>query len=258
MKEDFESGDQELYPPKLDCKDLRSYTAQEIREQMRQSVRLAQNGDLDEMWALADYYSFGCEKLNLPRNFKKAIYWYNRAAEYKSEYMGDALWLLAHCYLRARGKSKDGKKAFQMLEALAEIDCSNEFTAKAAISLAYCYNKGIGTEKNPKKAFAIWEEYAEKSNPTACLNLGVTYFPSKYSKKDYEKAFYWTKKAADLNSKNALNNLGWCFENGYGTEKDIEKAVEYYKEAESYGNRVAKNNLKRLKKKALSETTKYD
>ena len=252
LKEDFESGDRSLFPSKDCFKDLECYPA----EQVRLSVRLAQAGDLDEMWALAEYYAFGCPEQHMPRNYKKAIYWYSRAAEYKSEYRGSALYKLAWCYKHARGKNRDGKKAFEMLEALASIDCSKielyeeaEFTAAANVTLASCYYMGIGTEENALKAIAIWKEYAKKGDETACRNLGAEYLSGEYLKRDYEKAFYWTQKAAELGDAPAINNLGWCHEKGYGTKKDIKKAVEYYREAASHGNRIAKNNLKRLAKK---------
>lgn len=258
LKEDCESGNQALFPPRGHFKYLERYPAKALHAQVRLSARLARNGDLDEMWALADYYALGRRELNLPRNYEKAIYWYSRTAEQKSEYRGQALYRLARCYKDARGKNRDDKKAYEMLKALAGIDCSKielteeaEFTADAAISLAHCYYDGIGTEKNVEKAIAIWKEYAERSIDAACRNLGVEYLSGKHLKRDYEKAFYWTNKAAELGDVIAINNLGWCYEKGCGTKKDVKKAIEYYKEAARHGNIVAKNNLKRLKKEGV-------
>lgn len=258
LKEDFESGDQSLFPPKEYFKDLECCPIDEIHKQLRRSAQRARNGDLDEMWALAEYYALGGEERKIPRNYEKAIYWYSRAAEYKSEYRGQALYRLARCYKEARGKNRDAKKAFEMLKALSEIDCSKielyedaEFTAAVSITLADCYDKGIGTEQNDEKALAIWKEYAQKDDKRACGNLGVVYLLNKYVKRDYEKAFYWTQRAVELGDVIAINNLGWCYEKGYGTEKDVNKAVECYKEAASGGNIVAKNNLKRLKRKGV-------
>ena len=209
-----------------------------IGRQLRQSAKRARNGDLDEIWALAEYYALGGEERRIPRNYEKAIYWYSKAAEQKSEYRGAALYRLARCYKDARGKNRDHKKAYEMLKALSEIDCSKiklteeaEFTANAAVTLAHCYYDGIGTEKNVEKAIAIWKEYAQKGHETACRNLGTEYLSGKYLKRDYEKAFYWTQKAAERGDVIAINNLGWCYEKGYGTRKDINRAVECYKKA---------------------------
>ena len=258
LREDFESGDQSLFPPKEHFKDLECWPTNQIHKQLRLSAQKAQNGDIDEMWALAEYYSLGGEERKIPRNYEKAIYWYSRAAEHKSEYRGEAIYRLAYCYKYARGKNGNGKKAFKMFEALAAIDCSKielperaEFTTNANISLADCYYRGIGTEKKVEKAIEIWKEYAERGDEAAFRNLGREYLSGKYLKRDYEKAFYWTQKAANLNDVFAINNLGWCYENGYGTEKDIEKAVKYYKKAANCGNKIAKNNLKRLKARGI-------
>ena len=178
LREDFEKGNQAAFTPKEYFKDLECCPPDLIGKQLRQSAERARNGELDEMWALAEYYALGGEERKIPRNYEKAIYWYSRAAEHKSEYRGATLYRLARCYKDARGKNRDGKKAFEMLRALAEIDCSKiklteeaEFTADAAVSLAYCYYNGIGTERNVEKAIAIWKEYAEKGDETACYNL---------------------------------------------------------------------------------------
>ena len=258
LREDFESGNQALFPPKEYFKDLECCPPDLIGRQLRQSAERARAGVLNEMWALAEYYALGGEERKIPRNYEKAIYWYGKAAEHKSEYKGQALYRLARCYKDARGKNRDYKKAYEMFKALAEIDCSKiklieeaEFTADAKLSLAHCYHKGMGTEKNAEKAIAIWKEYAEKEDETACRNLGREYLSGKHLKRDYEKAFYWTKKAAELGDVAAINNLSWCYEKGYGAEKDVNKAVGYYKEAASYGNTIAKNNLKRLKKEGV-------
>ncbi|MCH5158677.1 MAG: sel1 repeat family protein [Clostridiales bacterium] len=258
LREDFEKGDQAAFPPKEYFKDLECCPPDLIGRQLRQSAERARAGDLDEMWALAEYYALGGEKRKIPRNYEKAIYWYGKAAERKSESRGQALYLLARCYKDARGKNRDYKKAYEMLRALAEIDCSKiklteeaEFTADAAVTLAHCYYDGIGTEKNVEKAIAIWKEYAERSIDAACRNLGVEYLSGKHLKRDYEKTFYWTQKAAERGDVVAINNLGWCYEKGYGTRKDINRAVECYRDAANCGNRVAKNNLKRLKKEGV-------
>ena len=258
LREDFESGEQASFPPKEYFKDLECCPIDMISKQLRQSAKRAQAGDFDEILALAEYYAFGSEERKISRNYEKAIYWYGKAAEHKSEYRGWVLYRLARCYKDSRGKNRDYKKAYEMLRALAEIDCSKitlyeeaEFTADAAVSLAYCYYKGIGTDQNVEKAIDIWKEYAEKSDETACHNLGVEYLSGKYLKRDYEKAFYWTKKAVELGDVATKNNLGWCYEKGYGTQKDVKKAVEYYRQAASCGNRIAKNNLSRLKKKGV-------
>lgn len=263
LEEDFKSGDKERFPTRAHITYWENVPADDENRKLMAGINkiympYAINGDYAEMRHLGEYYFVGRPVLQLPANYKKAIYWYSRAAEYKCAYRGEVLYKLAYCYKYARGANKDAVKAFKMLEALAKIDCSKmelperaEFTADANICLADCYYRGIGTEKSVEKALAIWEKYANEGDETACRNLGREYLSGKYLKRDYEKAFYWTQRAADMNDTVAINNLGWCYENGYGTEKNIEEAVKCYKEAAGEGNVVAKNNVKRLKKKGI-------
>ena len=218
------------------------------------------------MRALGEYYLIGRSRLRLPVNYKKAIFWYSRAAEYKSAYRGEVLYRLAYCYKNSRGANRDTAKAFKMFEALAKIDCSKielperaKFIAKANNSLADCYYRGIGTQKNLEKATAILEEFAKKGETAdyedgcemACRNLGIVYLEGKAVPKDYGKAYDLFFLASLFGDVSATNCLGWCYENGYGTERNIEMAIECYKEAAEYGNLIAKNNLKRLKKKGI-------
>ena len=145
LREDFKKGD---LPPKEYFKDLECCPPDLIGKQLRQSAKRASAGDLDEVWALAEYYALGGEERKIPRNYKKAICRYSKAAEQKSEYRGAALYRLARCYKDSQGKNRDVKKAYEMLKALAEIDCSKikltketEFTAAVAVTLAYCCHK---------------------------------------------------------------------------------------------------------------------
>ena len=177
LDENFKSGDKERFPIRAHITYWENITVDDEHRQMMKdfnklSIRLIKEmDDYAEMRHLGEYYLVGCSMLKLPVNYKKAIYWYSRAAQYKCAYRGEVLYRLAYYYKYARGANKDTEKAFKMLEALAAIDCSKielperaEFTADANICLADCYCRGIGTEKNNEKALAIWEKYANESD----------------------------------------------------------------------------------------------
>ena len=258
LEEDFKSGDQTRFPPIVQRAEWENYAInaehrailKQINKKFSQS---AKDGDYTAMRRMGEYYCVGRATLHLHVDFKKAIYWYSRAAEHKSLYRGDVLYMLAYCYEHARGANRDRKKAFKMFEALAKIDCSKlelpelaQFTDRAKISLAGCYLQGIGTEKNEEKALSVWREYADKKDDEVFYNLGVAYLEGKPIK-DYKRAhdiflaaWMW------FDDVRAIDKLGWCSENGYGIEKDIENAIGYYQIAADRRYRPAISNFKRL------------
>lgn len=272
LEEDFKSGDKERFPIRAVITHWENVSSDEEHRQymkMKNQLLIKLVKEIDDygaMRALGENYLVGLKHFNLSVNYKKAIYWYSRAAEYKCAYRGEVLYWLAYCYKNSRGANRDTVKAFKMFEALAKIDYSKielperaRFNAKANNSLADCYYRGIGTQKNYEKAVTILEELAKKGETVdyedgceaACRNLGIVCLEGKAVPKDYERAYNLFFLASLLGDVSATNCLGWCYENGYGTERNIEMAIECYKEAAENGNLIAKNNLKRLKKKGI-------
>ena len=183
LEEDFKSGDQTRFPTIVQRAEWENYAInaehsvilKQINKKFSQS---AKDGDYTAMRRMGEYYCVGRATLHLPVNYKKAIFWYSRAAEHKSLYRGDVLYMLAYCYEHARGANRDRKKAFKMFDALAKIDCSKielpelaQFTDRAYNSLAVCYEHGYGTEKDINEAIKYYKEAADCGNLIAKNNL---------------------------------------------------------------------------------------
>lgn len=183
LEEDFKSGDQTRFPTIVQRAEWENYAInaehrailKQINKKFSQS---AKDGDYTAMRRMGEYYCIGRATLHLPVDFKRAIYWYSRAAEYKSAYRGEVLYMLANCYKHAKDADKDEGKAFKMFEALAKIDCSKielpelaQFTDRAYNSLAVCYEHGYGTEKDINEAIKYYKEAADCGNLIAKNNL---------------------------------------------------------------------------------------
>ena len=183
LEEDFKSGDMMRFPKRAHLTHWENIPADEENRKLIQGINkiylpFAKKGDWAEMRHLGEYFCIGRKRLGLPVNYTKAIFWYSRAAEHKSLYRGDVLYMLAYCYEHARGVNRDHKKAFKMFEALAKIDCSKielpelaQFTDRAYNSLAVCYEYGYGTEKDINEAVKYYKEAADCGNLIAKNNL---------------------------------------------------------------------------------------
>ncbi|MBR0315581.1 MAG: SEL1-like repeat protein [Synergistaceae bacterium] len=225
--------------------------------------------------ALGDVYMSG--KGDIKQDYKKAFYWYSKAAE---QGWADAQNQLASMYYYGLGVNKDYKKAFEFYMKAAEQNNSagmyniatmylhgqgveqnykkaiewyvkaTEIGNQGAINnLGTMYLNGIGVEKNYKKALEYFSEAVEENNPTAFNQLGMMYLKGWGVKKDYKKAFEYFEKAYSLGFLASANQLGIMYEYGYGVEKDFNKAKELYKIAvKTYGSPASKYNLARIYK----------
>ncbi|UZO08517.1 uncharacterized protein OCT59_028771 [Rhizophagus irregularis] len=151
------------------------------------------------------------------QNYKKAIYYFQKAAENGHKI---AQCDLGDCYRKAAEKG--------------HITAQN--------NLGYLYQHGEGTEKDLNKAIYWYNKAAESGDKVAQFNLGYLYQYDEGTEKDLDKAIYWYNKAAESGDKVAQFNLGNCYDRGIGTEVNKSKAFELYKLAKK-GHITAQNKL---------------
>ena len=122
-------------------------------------------------------------------NYRKAFYWYEKAAEGKNE---DAMWALAHLYEEGKGVKKSHekalfweKKAFNRSRVVKKLlSLAKSGDANSAYQLGFMYETGIKFLKNYKKAFLWYEKAASKDLAKAIYKLGIFYYNGLYGKKD--------------------------------------------------------------------------
>ncbi|RGB35810.1 hypothetical protein C1646_758914, partial [Rhizophagus diaphanus] len=208
----------------------------------------AKNGSIIGQFYLGNFY----ESVN---NEKDSVYWYKKAAKSGNTI---AKLHLANCYRLGKGTEKDGIKAFQYYEALA-----NKEIADAQLKLGDCFYNGIGTKLDITQAKYWYEKAANNGSIIAKNNLedyynekirfgidkhkkikfyyktlfstkriiqiGLYRFSKILLKTNYEKSVCYLQKAAENGCKFAQFNLGGCYQLGHGVRKDIRKAFELYK-----------------------------
>jgi hypothetical protein len=199
---------------------------------------------------MGSFYWFG-EYKEYPKNYKKAVEWYKKAAEKGDAYSYDAL---ADAYLYGEGVEKNKKKSIKYRFKAAEL--GNSF---AQNNLGIMYSEGDGVSKNIEKAIFWYKKASKNLHLKADFNLGKLF---QFDLEDFEKAAYWYQKAIDRYNDEANAYLGLLYATGKGVEKDLKKAYELFQNGANdgdiqaqarlaqsyyYGSGVPKNYLKAAK-----------
>ena len=125
-------------------------------EDFRDTVREAENGEVDSQFVLADAYYTG---EGMERDYAKA-------AE-QDDF--EALYCLGVCYENGHGVKKDTHKAFELY-----LQAAQEGVTKAMAAVSRCYRDGIGVEKNGQEAdFWAGGETKTKQRNLRALQAGM-------------------------------------------------------------------------------------
>ena len=130
----------------------------EKRQNFRELLSAAEDGDLDAAYRLAQNYRAGED--GAPEDPEQAFRWFARAAE------GDhvaAQFALGQCYARGFGTEKDVDKALELFTAGAELGY-----LPAVCELGLCYELGQGVEQNKALAVELYRQAAEQVGGAAC------------------------------------------------------------------------------------------
>ena len=238
--------------------------------------KLAEKGDINIQYNLGDTYDSGKD---IPRNFKKAVYWWKKAAkegykeaqyylalEYDSGFLLNenpkkaAYWFkkagdqghekaqlyLGDMYLTGKISSKDGggKRAFYWWKKAAD---QGSIEGQSLVGGMY-HTGGMfrSISKNISKAIYWYEKAANRGDVLSQYNLGNIYYHGKSISKNYKKSLYWYKKAAGQGLPFAQFSLGIMYHEGKGVSKNYKKALFWIKKAADGGNISAKKALKKL------------
>jgi len=212
-------------------------------------------------------------------DFKKAEYWYLKAAEHGNS---DAQKALGFIYATGKLGYIDEAKAILYYTFAAK---SGNIIAQ--LSLAYRYANGYGTEKSCVKSARLYEAVAKQyvndyesrgfgyniqyehlsdfasssqntdeddvveflkysasiGDPSSLVTMANLYLQGGLVKQDFRLAFGYYRDAASLNFPAGVAGLGFMYNKGYGVRQDNKTAVHYFKKAQGLGHYGAQANL---------------
>ena len=203
----------------------------------------------------------------LPKDYKKAIEWFNKGVEKNSTSSmtglsriyetinpdtkdfhddnkaynllkkamshgdGDAYCLLGYWYTVGNYFEKDDQKAFELYKKAAELGSTD-----GMVNVGVDYLTGRGTAKDIDAAEKMWIKAAERGNAEAAWRLSLSYSDGTF-KWNTEKIVFYLNKAAALDHPAACYKLSDCYLKGIeGYPKDMFQAFIYMKKAADLGH----------------------
>ncbi len=178
----------------------------------------AEKGNAAAMLTLGTLYERG---IGTPRNFVKALEWYEKAA---GTGMAEAYYNVGVCYEVGMGNSGDEQKAFTNFEKSAELGLPQGY-----YKLATLYFTGFGVPKNESWGVELLNRAAASGHMTAANDLGVIYHEGLYGMaKDPDKAFASFMQAANLGNAEAMKNIAVFYRDGIGRPADPKEELKWY------------------------------
>lgn len=157
-----------------------------LPENLVQLEKHAFNGMPEAQHDLATLYASG--RL-AQQDYKRAAYWFNKAAEGG---VANADYNLGVLFQQGLGVKQDVQKAIAWYEKAAELG-----HPEAMYNLGIAYVEGIGVTRNADKGIAYFKSAANAGVAQAAYNLGVLYESNFIGGIDLDKALEWYQVAAD-------------------------------------------------------------
>lgn len=126
--------------------------------------------------AIADCFYFG---QGVPRNYRKAVYWYRQATKQNHPYATESL---ANCYYRGEGVVQNFEEAMKYFEKAAQMD-----SIWALYYLGECYYYGRGVAKDEAKAVSYYQKRLRLAIRLQHLHLVIVLHMVKESRKILKK-----------------------------------------------------------------------
>lgn len=216
---------------------------------IQQLTEASNKGDAEAQFTLGDCY-FNGNNDALPKDFKQAVSWYQKAA---AQGHVEAQFKLGVCYHLGRGVSKDYKQAVEWW-----IKAAGQGHVEAQYSLSDIYGNGGWGLKPDSEQVVYWrQQAAEKGHVKAQYDLGRFYYSGKSGlPEDYDQTAFWFQKAADQGHGDAQMRLGMLYANGHGVPKSLKQACVWY--TISAAQTADDSFINELLKTAKSDLTKEE
>ncbi len=176
--------------------------------------------------------------LGKTKDDKKAFDLMKLAAEKNYPY---AQYVLGFFHLRGRGTPINGEQAKNWYQK-AIVNGITE----ARVDLGSMYADGNVVAKNEAEALKLFKKAADENNQYGQSWLGYAYRDGKLGlKPDGEQAKNWYQKAIDNGSTDAMVNLGWMYEQGKIVAKNEAEALKLYQKAATANNKSGQRSIGR-------------
>lgn len=201
----------------------------ETESPLDKSIRLANEGSLDDQMNLAYMYLYGIN--GVEADVGKAVKYYEMASQQNDPI---ALNNLGSLYFSGIGVDENRDLAVNLFNKAAELGNDN-----AALNLAFIYMKGGAKDPGRnKKVLSLLEQAQKAGNKIAEFMLGYAYYKGFVVEPDYNKAYKLIKSAATGKSQidEAQLILAHLYVGGIGTVQNYNSAVSLYRSAVNQDN----------------------
>ena len=202
------------------------------KDDIDEMTLLAQGGNADFQYNLGRCYDKG---FKTARDYKQALYWYQKAAEQGHDKAANNLGCL---YLDGTGVDQDFKKAAYWFELSAQKN-----DTLAILNLGSMYEDGNFGAPDYDKAFAYYQKADKLGCAPAAYELGHCWESGVGTKPNAKKAFSFYKKSADAGYGPAAYETGRRYLEGDGVKKDLGLAKKYLEAALKKGELKASDLL---------------
>jgi len=228
-----------------------------------EKIKVAENGDEDMMEQLAYIYSDGDDDVD--PDPEKAVYWFSRLAELEHS---EAQFNLGLHYAKGHGVTRDFSKAIYWLEKAAEngdmdapstidslkkameaepLAASGNAQAQADLASAYMFLGGSLAQAGPLQdyelAFDLAQKSAAQNNGDGIWYLALAYEHGRGTTIDIDKAIQLYRQGAKIGHAPSQHSLGVYYYNGEYLEQDLEKAFELFMASAQQGYGLAMKNV---------------
>lgn len=214
-----------------------SQTATENGETMLdKSIRLAEEGNLEEQMNIAYMYLYGIN--GVKQDYQKAFQYYSLAAKQEDPI---AINNLGSLYFNGIGTEKDIKKALILFQQASDLGNDN-----ASLNLGFIFLTGGTKDPNLReKAMELFQKSADTGNKIAKFMVGYAYYVGFIVPQDYSKAFPLIRSAAEQKAEidEAQLVLADMYIKGVGVTQHYDSAMTFLRQAALQGNLDAVTQL---------------
>ena len=180
----------------------------------------------DEQYRQGEAYYYGTD--TVPRDYKKAFMWYQKAALQGNPLAQCQLGLM---YREGQGTEKDEKAAFGWFMKAAD---DRQACPRGKFYVARSYHHGNGVPVDYEKAVKWYLTAAHQNDAYAQLNLGNCFEYGTGVGKDLQMAVYWYERAANQEEPLAQCNLGSMYLQGVGVTKNASTAITFFRKSAAH------------------------